>query len=166
MDKLWAPWRYNYVKKPSGSKTAQGCVLCKIINSKKDRANFVIYRSEKSISVLNIFPYNNGHIMIIPKRHIKDFEKLTNTEYSDLMKHSKFIIKLLKKTFKPHGLNLGINLGRVSGAGIDKHLHLHLVPRWQGDANFMPIIANTKIISQSLADCYKLLTKNIKTIQY
>ncbi|MFA5270931.1 MAG: HIT domain-containing protein [Candidatus Omnitrophota bacterium] len=155
MDKLWAPWRIKYVSKGR----TKGCIFCKAFKEKKDKKNFVVYRSKHSLAILNIFPYNNGHVMIVSNRHVASLEKLNQKEIVDINKVIIAMIAKLKKTIKPAGFNVGINLGKVSGAGIDKHLHVHLVPRWLGDTNFMPVLSNTKIISQSLTELYKKLTK-------
>lgn len=156
MDKLWAPWRIKYV---SRGKT-KGCIFCKAFKKKNDKKNFVVYRSKYSFAILNTFPYNNGHVMIVSNKHVASLEKLNDEEIVDMNKVLKIMIAKLKKTIKPAGFNVGINLGKVSGAGIDKHLHMHLVPRWLGDTNFMPIISNTKIISQSLTELYKRISSD------
>jgi ATP adenylyltransferase len=137
----------------------EGCIFCLKRNKKTDRQKFVILRGKKSFSLLNIYPYNNGHFMVCPARHIKNIEQLTKEEFLDLFEVLKKTKKLIEKILKPEGFNIGINLGKVSGAGVDKHLHIHVVPRWKGDTNFMPVIANTKIISQSLKDLYNKLIK-------
>ncbi|MDD5005623.1 MAG: HIT domain-containing protein [Candidatus Omnitrophica bacterium] len=156
MNKIWAPWRIKYIRKPENKK----CVLCLPSKNKAiDKKRFVILRGKHSFSVLNIYPYNNGHFMACPVKHIKKLEELKQAEILDLFDVIKKTIKLVDKALKPKGYNLGINLGKVSGAGIDKHLHIHVVPRWNGDTNFMPIISNTKVISQSLKDLYKRLVK-------
>ena len=156
MDKLWAPWRLKYITKIL--KKQRGCVFCRILKENKDRANYIITRTPHSFSVLNIYPYNNGHTLILPNRHVDDLSKLTKAEREDLLNLLEDTQKLLKKVIKPVGYNIGINLGRVAGAGFPTHLHIHLVPRWFGDANFMPVVANTKVISQSLRVLFQKLT--------
>ncbi|MEW6170705.1 MAG: HIT domain-containing protein [Candidatus Omnitrophota bacterium] len=151
-ERIWAPWRIRYLTQKNKT-----CLFCKASKSKnKDRKNFVILRSKYSFSMLNLFPYNNGHVMVSPYRHIKDTNLLTNEEIVDLFGLIKKSKKLLDKVLKPHSYNLGINLGKSAGAGIE-HLHVHLVPRWDGDTNFMPVVFDTKIISQSLDELYKKL---------
>ncbi len=157
MDKLWAPWRIKYITQ----KKKKGCIFCQIHNKKQDNKNFVIFRAKYCLAVLNIFPYNNGHTLLVPNRHIKTLEALTDQELIDINKSLIRMKKILKKTLRPAGFNIGINIGKVSGAGIDNHIHFHIVPRWLGDTNFMPITASTKIISQSLKELHKQLTKNI-----
>ncbi len=155
-DKIWAPWRISYIKK---HKKEKGCLFCRVLRSSEDKRNLIIFRSEYSLCMLNLYPYNNGHIMIAPKRHTSSLENLNEKETTDLMNSVKKATRLLKKTLKPQGFNYGINSGRVSGAGIVAHLHVHIVPRWQGDTNFMPVVFNTKVISQSLSALYQALIK-------
>ncbi|MFH1622425.1 MAG: HIT domain-containing protein [Candidatus Omnitrophota bacterium] len=155
MNKIWAPWRIKYIQ---NNKKIKKCVLCFAFKNKRlDKNNFVILRGKHSFSLLNIYPYNNGHFMICPNRHVKKLEQLNSNEILDLFEVIKKTKRLTHKVLKPEGYNMGINLGKISGAGIDNHLHLHVVPRWKGDTNFMPIIANTKIISQSLKALYEEL---------
>jgi len=158
LNRLWAPWRIKYVAK----KKDKNCVFCKIFREKKDSKNYIVLRSKYCYAVLNTFPYNNGHIMIVANRHVRDLEQLPDSELLDMNKTLIKIKSLLKIVLKPHGFNIGVNLGKVSGAGIEKHLHIHIVPRWDGDTNFMPILGNTKIISQSLSELYLRLKKLIK----
>ena len=148
MDKLWAPWRVKYVTKLAGKTKA--CVFCKMLKEKKDKKNYIVERTKHSFTVLNIYPYNNGHVLILPKRHLDGLGKLTRVEREDLFDLLESTRKLLDKTMQPAGYNVGINLGRAAGAGFPGHLHIHIVPRWRGDVNFMPVIGDTKIISQSL----------------
>ena len=145
MDKLWAPWRYKYVQKK-----IKGCIFCAAGKERKDKKNFVIHRSKFSFSILNIYPYNNGHVMITPYRHIKDISLLTTDEILDMFALINTTKKHLDEMMKPDGYNIGINIGRKAGAGYAGHLHIHIVPRWDGDTNFMPVIAQTKVIPQSL----------------
>ena len=157
MDKLWAPWRMKYVTKIG--KSARGCVFCNIIKEKKDRRNFIVTRTKYAYSVLNLYPYNNGHILIIPNRHVSDLGGLRKEERDglfDLLEETK---TLLDAQMKADGYNIGINLGKAAGAGFPSHVHIHLVPRWQGDVNFMPVTGDTKVISQSLKALYENLFK-------
>lgn len=132
----------------------KGCFLCDIYKQSTDKKNFVVSRSQYSFVVLNRFPYNNGHLMIVINRHIGMLEKLSQHESYDIHRQLTEMIIVLRKILKPHGFNVGFNLGRCAGAGVDKHLHLHVVPRWKGDTNFMPVLSNTKVISQSLKELY------------
>lgn len=151
--KLWAPWRIKYLRE--NSKT---CLFCRAGRSKEDKKNYVILRNKRCFSMLNLFPYNNGHTLISPYRHIKDFSLLNEAELLDLFELLKKTRSVLDKILKPESYNLGLNLGKSAGRGIE-HLHIHLVPRWHGDTNFMPVIFDTKIISQSLDDLYAHLKK-------
>jgi len=157
MDKLWAPWRINYV---SGKNKAKGCIFCSAKNGiSKD---YVIFKSRLTIVMLNIYPYNNGHLLVSPLRHLRDISQLRQDEVVDLFKCLNKAKALLQKTLRPQGFNIGLNLTRTAGAGITGHLHIHIVPRWEGDTNFMPVVSNTKVISQSLealARCLKNANK-------
>jgi len=161
LDKLWAPWRITYVS----ATRASTCIFCRAFKEKKDKKNFVIARSRHSFAILNTFPYNNGHVMIVSNRHVPSIEKLKDEEILDINKVLIKILAALKSVLKPAGFNVGINLGKVAGAGIDKHVHIHVVPRWLGDTNFMPVLTNTKIISQSLDELYKKITKRISKVK-
>ncbi|MBU0548300.1 MAG: HIT domain-containing protein [Candidatus Omnitrophica bacterium] len=152
MNKLWAPWRINYI---SGKKRKKGCIFCRAKNNiAKD---YVIFKSRLTIVMLNIYPYNNGHLLVSPLRHIRDISQLRQEEVLDLFKCLNRAKALLQKVLQPQGYNIGFNLTRTAGAGITAHLHMHIVPRWAGDTNFMPVISNTKIISQSLGELARSL---------
>ena len=153
MDKLWAPWRNVFIKIGK----IKGCIFC--VKGKKDRDNFIIKRSRYSFAILNIYPYNNGHIMVSPLRHVKDLKGLNDAELLDIIKLTKDMQALIEKKLRPHGFNIGINTGKAGGAGYKDHLHIHIVPRWKGDSNFMPVIAGTKVIPQSLKELYNLLAR-------
>ena len=155
MDKIWAPWRVKYILKEVHEN--KGCLFCRIAKEKKDAKNYVVVRSKYSYSVLNIYPYNNGHTLIVPDRHVDCLSKLKKEERNDLLDLLDEIQELIQKILKPQGFNIGINIGRSAGAGYPRHLHIHIVPRWRGDANFMPVVAQTKVISQSLRALYKEL---------
>jgi len=154
MDRLWAPWRIGYV----GSKRKK-CSFCVNQKAKNDKEHYIVERSDYAFSMLNIYPYNNGHLMIAPYRHIKDFDKLGNEEIADMMKLLKKSYRLLKKVVRPQGFNIGINIGDIAGAGFAGHFHIHIVPRWKGDVNFMSTTAGTKVIAESLEELYKRLTQ-------
>ena len=158
---MWAPWRMPFIQKVK--KTASnvgGCIFCKAFKQRKaDKANFVLGRGKYSVAMLNIFPYNNGHLMVAPKKHTGDFQKITGSEWQDMLVLAGECQRALEKTLHPHGYNVGINVGRAGGAGLEDHLHMHLVPRWNGDANFMPIIGATKVLPQALSESYGQLKK-------
>ena len=134
----------------------RGCFFCKKLKEKKDRKNLILYEGEYVFVVMNKYPYNNGHLMIVPKRHYLDLEQLDNKELEELFDLLRASIKVLKACFRPHGFNIGINIGKVGGAGED-HLHLHVVPRWAGDTNFMPVIGETKVVPEYLEKTYQRL---------
>jgi len=157
LDRLWAPWRIKYVNR----KKQRGCVFCKAFKEKKDKKNFIVLRSKYCFAILNTYPYNNGHVMIVPKKHIKSLEDLTAAELLDMNKVLIKIKSTLKIILNPGGFNIGMNVGKVAGAGIANHIHTHIVPRWLGDINCMPVIANTKVVSQSLEELYIKLKRNL-----
>jgi len=157
MDKLWAPWRIKYI---SALNKKKGCIFCHAQSGKTEGQ--VVFKTKYSVVMLNIFPYNNGHILIAPRAHIRDIAQLNDAQLLDLMRSLNKAKSLLQKTLKPDGFNIGINLGRAAGAGITAHMHLHIVPRWVGDTNFISTIAGTKVISQSLEELLKRLKKCLK----
>ncbi len=157
MEHLWAPWRIKYILQEPKA----GCILCQKLEEKADEVNFVLYRGKNNFIILNLFPYNPGHLMVAPYRHIATLEELTDeemVEHFDLVRKS---IKLLTEVLKPNGFNIGLNLGKTAGAGIEDHLHTHIVPRWQGDTNFMPVVSNTKVIPEALTETYHKLKRKI-----
>ena len=150
---LWAPWRMEYVKHWQES---SACFLCEYLKDKKPKEP-VIAISKHSYVVLNIYPYNPGHIMIVPKKHKGCLEDLEREEFYDLSDLTRSSIRIIRETLNPEGLNLGLNLGKAAGAGVMDHLHYHMIPRWLGDTNFMPLISETKVISEHLSSTYKTL---------
>lgn len=155
-ERLWAPWRINYISVAHKSKK---CIFCKALKTEDDRKMLLLHRGKKAFVMLNLYPYNNGHLMITPNRHVGDIGELSGKEKSALFDLVQKSVAVLKGTLKPEGFNIGMNLGAVAGAGVKDHLHIHVVPRWKGDTNFMPVVADTKLISQSLDEAYKLLRK-------
>jgi ATP adenylyltransferase len=153
MKKLWAPWRARYIL---GSKE-KGCLLCRVSQENKDGDNLVVWRGERGYVMLNLYPYNTGHLLIVPYRHERLLENLSDGESLELMQLAQMSIRALKKSLRPQGFNLGVNLGSVAGAGIEDHVHVHIVPRWGGDTNFMPVFTATKVISQALKDTFDSL---------
>lgn len=158
-DIIWAPWRLDYVIE---AKTG-GCFLCDAVAADDDAAHFVVERRDGCFSILNRYPYNNGHTLIAPNAHKADLPELTDDELAGLMRMTRDTQRLLADTLSPHGFNIGVNLGACAGAGVPGHLHLHIVPRWNGDTNFMPVTAETKIIVQSLGQLYALLRQRIES---
>lgn len=153
MKYLWAPWRMEYILKEKN----EGCIFCEIPKENQDKENYVLYRGKFCFVILNTYPYNNGHIMIAPYAHIKNLEELNRDTINELMSLCQKSISVLKKKINPQGFNIGANIGKVGGAGILEHVHLHIVPRWQGDTNFMPVISDTKVMPQYLSETYDLL---------
>jgi len=152
MDKLWAPWRSKYIYLRANKK----CIFCG--NKKSDhKTKFILESTKHSFSMLNLYPYNNGHVMVAPHRHVKSLELLKENELLDLMKLVNKTKRSIDKKLKPDGYNIGVNIGRIGGAGFAGHVHIHVVPRWAGDTNFMPVLNNTKVVSESLEAMYKLL---------
>lgn len=158
MKNLWAPWRIAYIQEqPKES----GCFLCNSFQSNQDEKHLIVYRGKECFCILNKYPYNSGHLMIVPNKHKPDISDLTDQEMLEIMKLTRDMKELLMAMMKPEGFNLGINLGRSAGAGLVGHFHLHIVPRWNGDTNFMPIISDVKVIPQSLEDLYKEFKKRL-----
>lgn len=149
MERLWAPWRGEYVTQASKGED-QACLFCELQKEDDDEA-LILARSEQSFAVLNRYPYNSGHLMVAPFRHGGQLEELNDGENLDMQRLLQRCISALKATMDPHGFNLGMNLGRVAGAGVPDHLHWHVVPRWNGDTNFMPALAETKVLPERLA---------------
>jgi ATP adenylyltransferase len=155
MDILWAPWRHSYVE--SCSKRKKGCVFCRIYKEKKDKRNYIFLRTRHSFAVLNIYPFNGGHTLVIPNRHVDGLDKLSEAERKDLMDLLMRAQELLRKSFMPQAFNIGLNLGASAGAGIPRHLHWHIVPRWSGDVNFTLPLFDVKVIPFSLKKTYDRL---------
>ena len=152
MKYLWAPWRMNYIL----GKKEKGCFFCKKSKEKKDRENLILLKRKQGFIMMNRFPYNNGHLMVVPKRHCVDLEQLSRKEILELFQLLQISTRILKRCFHPHGFNIGVNIGVSGGAGED-HIHFHIVPRWAGDTNFMPVVGETKIIPQYLEETYERL---------
>ena len=155
LDRLWAPWRQALFARPK----PRGCIFCAAKRSSADRRHHVVARGRAVFAILNLYPYNNGHFMIAPYRHVGRFERLSDAEWLEMLRLGRTLMGRLRARLRPHGFNIGTNLGKIAGAGIPGHLHLHIVPRWNGDTNFMPILGRTKIISQSLDALYDLLAR-------
>ena len=159
MRTLWAPWRAEYIYcaigKPSTAR--RHCLFCRLLKAKDDARNLILYRGRHAFVVMNRFPYNNGHVMVAPNRHTADLETLSAAESTELFKLVQKSLSVLRGALKPHGYNVGANLGRVAGAGVAGHVHVHIVPRWLGDVNFMPLLSETKVISEHLAETYDRL---------
>ena len=161
MENIWAPWRREFILQ-GGSHTE--CFLCLKPKEDRDEANYILYRGKFNYILLNAYPYNPGHLLVAPYRHVGD---LTATEEKELKEHFELVkmaVKLLKHAVKPAAFNVGMNLGRIAGAGVDDHIHTHVVPRWQGDTNFMPVVSETKVLSEALSQTYAVLSAGLKEI--
>jgi len=153
MEYLWAPWRIEYIQRTP----EKGCILCQKPRQNDDEANFILYRGQHNFIILNAFPYNPGHLMVAPYRHIASLQDLKDAEAKEHFDIVKKSLKLLEEVMEPAGFNIGLNIGKVAGAGLAEHIHTHIVPRWQGDTNFMPVLSDTKVISEGLISTYRKL---------
>ena len=153
---LWAPWRLEYIARADDE---DGCVFCRAAASDDDEARLVVHRGEHAFALLNKFPYASGHFMVAPYRHAGDFGELTDDEVLDVHRLSGQGIGALAQVYEPQGYNLGWNLGRIAGAGVVDHVHLHVVPRWAGDTNFMPVLADVKVLPEHLAETRRRLAE-------
>ena len=161
MDILWSPWRYDYITKSGAAKTS-GCVFCDILNnSASDEENFIVSRAEFNFVILNIYPYTSGHLMVVPYKHLANVSDGPLEATNEMMELTKRAQSVITGAYKPDGINLGMNLGQAAGAGVAEHYHMHVLPRWVGDANFMTAIGQTRTIPESLADTYKKLKGKI-----
>ena len=155
MERLWAPWRLEYIK---SADEEQGCVFCTAVEG-DDEERLVVHRAERAIVILNKFPYTSGHFMVAPNRHVGDFGELDDEEVLAVHRLASVGIGALADLYSPQGYNVGWNLGRVAGAGVVDHVHLHAVPRWAGDTNFMPVLADVKVLPEHLADTRRKLAE-------
>jgi ATP adenylyltransferase len=151
--RLWAPWRLDYIKGPKPDE----CIFCSKPAADDDEASYIVGRGEHCFAMLNTFPYNNGHLMVSPYEHVPTIEELDDEVLLELMKLTQRSLGALREVYDPEGFNVGINLGKVAGAGVEGHVHLHVVPRWGADTNFMPVIGSTRVLPQSLKDSYAAL---------
>lgn len=150
---IWAPWRIEYIL----SEKDDGCFLCRIFSEDNDRDNLLLKRGTACAVVMNRYPYTGGHLMVTPYRHLDSLNDLNKEEKAELMELTIEAVEILKSELKPDGLNLGFNLGEAAGAGLKDHLHQHIVPRWTGDTNFMPVMSDTRVMPQALAEQYDVL---------
>lgn len=157
---MWAPWRLEYIQ--NADKINEGCIFCNKPEQKEDKENLIVHRDEYCFIILNKYPYNNGHLMVVPYEHKSDLLELSDSVLLNVQKVIQKAIKGLRNTMEPHGYNIGVNMGRPAGAGIADHIHYHIVPRWNGDTNYMPVLANTKIVSEALDKTWEKLSKEFK----
>ncbi len=161
MKTLWAGWRSKYV---GSGENKSNCIFCDFPKEKRDRENHILYQGKLAFIIMNKFPYSNGHLMVIPKRHLSDFTLLSDEEAAEVMKLARWAVKALTETYRPHGFNIGWNIGSAGGAGIAAHMHMHIVPRWEGDTNFMPVIGETKVIPEDLEVSYTRIKEKLDRI--
>ena len=155
---LWAPWRMEFIDAPK----PDGCIFCDFpaqIGEDADRGNLIAHRSARSFTILNRFPYNSGHLMVVPRAHVSALEDLSGEDLADLQAELLRAVQVIRAVYRPEGMNVGMNLGRVAGAGIADHLHWHIVPRWGGDTNFMPVLADTKVMVEHLDGAWEKLRR-------
>jgi ATP adenylyltransferase len=164
MDQLWAPWRLSYVAAAKRPAAADPCFLCEGLAADDDRKHLIALRTPRSAVVLNRFPYNNGHLLVAPRAHKGRLDELTPEELLETMETLRRMVGVLDGLMHPDGYNIGLNLGHAAGAGLPGHLHWHVVPRWHGDTNFMPVLADVKVIVQSLDALYDLLVERLSVV--
>lgn len=152
MDYLWSPWRYRYLAE---APKAEECIFCEMATANRDEDRLIVHRGALNFVVLNRFPYTSGHLMVVPYRHVAELAALTEAEASDMMMLIRSAEKHLRAIYRPDGLNIGMNLGESAGAGISGHIHMHVLPRWTGDANFMTTVGETRVLPEELAVTWK-----------
>lgn len=150
MDRLWSPWRLAYVTGASGDKSS-GCVFCDAAAHDRGRDDLVLSHGTHAFVILNLYPYNNGHLMVVPRRHVGSLAALADAEAAEVMRFTQDAERALTEAYEPQGINVGVNLGRAAGAGIVDHVHVHLVPRWNGDTNFMSVVGEVRVLPEDLA---------------
>jgi ATP adenylyltransferase len=162
--RLWSPWRSKYIDSFSKKGYTGKCIFCGVKRLKENADRLIVWKGKRSFIVMNLFPYNSGHLMVVPYRHRASLEELNDAECLELMDGTKLAMKLLERISHPDGFNVGMNIGRSSGAGIAGHVHVHVVPRWHGDTNFFPVLADTKIISQDMRSTYRKLRDALRKV--
>jgi ATP adenylyltransferase len=155
-ERIWAPWRLAYVKDASKD-SAEECIFCTKPAEDDDEANLIVHRGDRCFVILNLYPYTNGHLMIAPYEHLATLPALGAETVAEMMALSQRAMTILEESYQPHGYNVGFNQGRVAGAGVEHHIHMHVVPRWGGDTNFMPVLADTRVMPQTLQQSYEAL---------
>jgi ATP adenylyltransferase len=161
MERLWAPWRMAYIEVAAPT----GCIFCEKPAAGRDEQDWILHRGEQAFIMLNAFPYNNGHLMVAPFRHTADLETLLPEEQSEIFDLTRLCVSVLRTAYRPDGYNIGMNLGKIAGAGVADHLHMHVVPRWNGDTNFMPVVGDTKVLPDSLDNTYRKLREALSDLK-
>jgi ATP adenylyltransferase len=154
MEHLWSPWRYRYI---ATADKVEGCVFCRVRDAANDDENYIVHRGQLNFVILNLFPYTSGHLMVVPYEHAASFADADEDVTAEMIRLAKQSQRALEAEYHPDGFNIGINLGRAAGAGVADHLHLHVVPRWVGDTNFMPALADTRVMPQHLDETWQTL---------
>ena len=154
MDRLWTPWRFEYIR---NADQAVSCVFCQILQEHRDAANFVLFRGKHAFVLLNLFPYTSGHMMCVANRHITLLEEANADELHEIADLSRVCESALRREYNPNGYNLGFNIGRAAGAGVEHHLHMHVLPRWVGDSNFVSVVGETRVLPEELPVTHKRL---------
>jgi ATP adenylyltransferase len=154
MDRLWTPWRFEYIR---NADRAPSCVFCQILQETCDGENYVLFRGQHAFVILNLFPYTSGHLLCVANRHISSLEEARTEELHEIIELSRQCEIALRQEYHPNGLNLGFNLGRAAGAGVEHHLHMHVLPRWTGDSNFVSVIGETRVLPEELPATHKRL---------
>ena len=155
MKRLWAPWRMEYILGPKEDE----CIFCTKPKEDNDKKNLILFRGKFNFIIMNLYPYNNGHLMVVPYRHTSEIIGITGEEMDENGRLVQRCVEVLKKSFSPEGYNIGMNLETAAGAGIDEHIHMHIVPRWNGDTNFMPVVGETRVMPQHIEESYNILIK-------
>ena len=166
MEKLWSPWRSHYIDtfKEEKKETLPGSLFTRILNENDDKKNYLLHRGKYSFIIMNLYPYNSGHLMIVPYKEARELSELDVETRLEMFSFLELGVNALNEAIKPHGFNIGANLGRVAGAGIEDHLHFHIVPRWNGDTNFMPVLNDVKVISEEMGRTYDKLKNAIDSL--
>lgn len=166
MDKLWSPWRSKYIEsfKEEPEEYTDDSLFVRILNENDDKKNFLLHRGKHSFIIMNLYPYNSGHLMVVPYKMANDISDMDKDTRLEVMEFIDLSCKILTDAIKPHGFNIGANLGRVAGAGVENHIHFHIVPRWTGDTNFMPVLNDVKVISEEMCKTYDKLLISINKL--
>jgi len=167
MKQLWAPWRMGFILQNQQNKSTRSadCIFCSKPKERQDRKSYVLYRGEHVFVMLNIYPYNNGHLLVSPYLHVKNLAQLDRTILTDLMHTTQQSVNALEAAVSPDGFNVGINLGKAAGAGIEDHLHIHIVPRWAGDTSYMPVLSEVRVIPEHLNATYEILLPHFMALR-
>lgn len=165
MERLFSPWRSEYISTFKNPEKNSICIFCDALKSKNNKKKLVLFRSKHCFVMMNLYPYNNGHLMVVPNKHTSELKNLSKNVNSDILKTISIMMMALDNSMKPQGYNVGANFGRVAGAGIDSHIHFHIVPRWSGDTNFMPVLNDVKLVSEGIKKTYSKISKSLSKIK-